>query len=79
MSKAKKKSNVFNSKKNRNNVFYAYVESLPVGTVYGLRVYGPYLPEQGHRFNHHKLLIDPYARQLVAQLNGILHFWLCCG
>jgi glycogen operon protein len=27
-------------------------------------VYGPYDPERGHRFNHHKLLIDPYARLL---------------
>jgi len=25
-------------------------------------------PEQGHRFNHHKLLLDPYARQIVGQL-----------
>ena len=29
-----------------------------------LSVYGPYAPERGHRFNPHKLLIDPYARAL---------------
>ena len=32
------------------------------GLLYGYRAYGPYAPEQGHRFNHHKLLLDPYAR-----------------
>jgi glycogen operon protein len=35
---------------------------------YGFRVFGPYEPEQGHRFNPHKLLLDPYARQIVGQL-----------
>ena len=38
------------------------------GAVYGYRVYGPYAPEQGHRFNHHKLLLDPYARAYVGDL-----------
>jgi glycogen operon protein len=31
-------------------------------------VYGPYDPLRGHRFNHHKLLIDPYARSLQGEL-----------
>ncbi|MAD61681.1 MAG: glycogen debranching enzyme GlgX [Myxococcales bacterium] len=55
-------------KENKHNIFYSYIKDLPVGTVYGLRVYGPYKPEQGHRFNHHKLLIDPYARQLIGSI-----------
>ena len=55
-------------KENKHNIFYSYIKGLPVGTVYGLRVYGPYKPEQGHRFNHHKLLIDPYARQLIGSI-----------
>ena len=29
--------------------------------IYGYRAYGPYNPQDGHRFNPHKLLIDPYA------------------
>ncbi len=37
-------------------------------TVYGYRVHGPYEPEQGHRFNPNKLLLDPYAREYVGQL-----------
>ncbi len=36
------------------------------GLVYGLRAHGPYAPRDGHRFNAHKLLIDPYARELVG-------------
>jgi len=36
--------------------------------LYGYRVHGPYAPEEGHRFNPNKLLIDPYARALTAPL-----------
>src|SRR3546814_6717412 len=32
------------------------------------RAYGPYEPKHGLRFNAHKLLIDPYARQLAGEL-----------
>ena len=38
------------------------------GTLYGYRVYGPYEPERGHRFNHNKLLLDPYAKMLQGRL-----------
>jgi isoamylase len=37
------------------------------GQLYGYRVYGPYAPEAGHRFNAHKLLIDPYSKRLAGQ------------
>jgi glycogen operon protein len=47
-----------------NQVWNGYLEGAGPGTVYGYRVYGPYQPELGHRFNHHKLLLDPYTRQL---------------
>jgi isoamylase len=40
----------------------------PARPVYGYRAYGPYEPEQGHRFNPNKLLLDPYARQLAGPL-----------
>ena len=52
----------------QHQTFYGYVEGLMPGTLYGLRVYGPYQPQQGHRFNPNKLLIDPYARQLKGEL-----------
>ncbi len=38
------------------------------GTIYGYRVHGPYEPEQGHRFNPNKLLLDPYARGHFGEL-----------
>lgn len=49
-----------------NQVWNGYLEGAGPGTVYGYRVYGTYQPELGHRFNHHKLLLDPYARQLCG-------------
>ncbi|MGH8112046.1 MAG: glycogen debranching protein GlgX [Rhodanobacteraceae bacterium] len=42
-------------------VWHGYLPHAHPGTLYGYRVYGPYDPEHGHRFNHHKLLLDPYA------------------
>lgn len=53
---------------NTHQIWHAYLPELPPGTLYGYRVYGPYEPENGHRFNHHKLLIDPYAKQLMGPL-----------
>ncbi len=44
-----------------NQVWHGYLPDVTPGTIYGYRVYGPYDPEHGHRFNHHKLLLDPYA------------------
>ncbi|MFN3280704.1 MAG: glycogen debranching protein GlgX [Tabrizicola sp.] len=50
------------------DIWHIEVCGLTVGTVYGFRAYGPYAPEQGHRFNPHKLLLDPYARALEGRL-----------
>jgi isoamylase len=44
-----------------NQIFHGRVQGIGPGTFYGYRVYGPYEPEAGHRFNPHKLLLDPYA------------------
>jgi len=51
-----------------DEIWHGYLPNLEPGQVYGYRVYGPYDPHAGHRFNHHKLLIDPYAKQLVGEL-----------
>ncbi|MCQ8780754.1 glycogen debranching protein GlgX [Mangrovibrevibacter kandeliae] len=51
-----------------DEVWHGYLPEARPGTVYGFRVYGPYEPDAGHRFNHNKLLIDPYAKQLVGNL-----------
>ena len=47
-------------------VWHGYFPDLRPGAVYGYRVHGPYDPQQGHRFNPHKVLLDPYAREVVA-------------
>jgi isoamylase len=47
-----------------DEVWHGYVHGLTPGQLYGYRVHGPYAPGEGHRFNPHKLLIDPYARLL---------------
>jgi isoamylase len=51
-----------------DQIWHGYLPELKPGQLYGYRVYGAYAPESGHRFNHHKLLIDPYARKLRGEL-----------
>ncbi|MDH0744881.1 glycogen debranching protein GlgX [Pseudomonas sp. GD03842] len=51
-----------------DEIFHGYLPDAHPGLIYGYRVYGPYDPKNGHRFNHNKLLIDPYAKQLVGEL-----------
>ena len=51
-----------------DEVWHGYLPDVRPGQVYGYRVYGPYEPTAGHRFNHNKLLLDPYAKQLVGDL-----------
>lgn len=46
------------------DVWHGHVPRVAPGQRYGYRVYGPYDPKRGHRFNPNKLLIDPYAREL---------------
>ncbi|TBN41847.1 glycogen debranching enzyme GlgX [Paracoccus subflavus] len=56
-------------------IWFGYLPGIAPGQVYGYRVHGPHAPEQGHRFNHNKLLLDPYARELRGQIrwNDALH------
>jgi isoamylase len=49
-------------------VWHGYVPALRPGQQYGYRVHGPYKPEEGHRFNANKLLLDPYARAIAGAL-----------
>ena len=48
------------------DVWHVWVRSIPAGQLYGYRIEGPYQPEQGHRFNPHKLLLDPFARAIAG-------------
>ncbi len=52
----------------RDETWHGYVPGIGPGQVYGFRVHGPYAPEQGHRFNPNKLLLDPYARAHIGEL-----------
>ncbi|MCO6411420.1 MAG: glycogen debranching protein GlgX [Thiogranum sp.] len=49
-------------------IWHGYLPDVRMGQLYGYRVYGPYEPQNGHRFNHHKLLLDPYAKSLHGVL-----------
>jgi len=51
-----------------DHVWHCYLPEARPGQAYGYRVHGPYKPEEGHRFNPHKLLLDPYARDIVGAL-----------
>src|SRR6266540_5596043 len=50
------------------DVWHGYVPDVVPGQLYGYRVYGPYDPERGQRFNPNKLLVDPYAKRLAGRL-----------
>ena len=61
-------------------VWHGYVPGLKAGAFYGYRVHGPYEPEKGHRFNAHKLLVDPYAKAIVGELKwSDAHFGYTIG
>jgi glycogen operon protein len=49
-------------------VWHGYVPGAAPGLLYGYRANGPYRPEEGHRFNQNKLLLDPYARAIAGRV-----------
>src|SRR5688572_6922665 len=49
-----------------DGLWHGYLPNARPGQLYGYRVHGPYDPKRGLRFNPHKLLLDPYARQLAG-------------
>ena len=51
-----------------HQVWHCYLPEARPGLRYGYRVHGPYAPEQGHRFNPNKLLLDPYAKSIRGEL-----------
>ena len=52
-----------------DHVWHCLLPDLQPGQLYGYRVYGPYDPAQGHRFNDSKLLLDPYAKAITGLIN----------
>ena len=49
-----------------DQVWHGYLPNAQPGQLYGFRAHGPYAPQNGHRFNPHKLLLDPYAKALFG-------------
>ncbi|WP_417267149.1 glycogen debranching protein GlgX [Celeribacter baekdonensis] len=47
------------------DVWHGFVPGMRPGQLYGLRADGAYAPDQGHRFNYNKLLMDPYAKRVT--------------
>ncbi len=48
--------------------WHGYLPNVGPGQRYGFRVHGPWKPEEGHRCNPAKLLLDPYARAIEGQV-----------
>jgi glycogen operon protein len=53
-----------------HGTWHGHLDGAGLGQVYGWRVHGPWNPAQGHRFNPAKLLLDPYAREVVGRYDG---------
>src|SRR5215216_809236 len=51
-----------------DQVWHCYLPDVRPGQLYGYRVHGPYEPENGHRFNPAKLLLDPYAKAIGGRV-----------
>ena len=63
-----------------NFVWHGYIPGISPGQRYGFRVNGPNAPEDGHRFNPNKLLIDPYAKAIDGEISfGEEIFGYCWG
>ena len=51
-----------------HDIWHAYLSDIKPGQLYGYRVYGPYDPANGHRFNSAKVLLDPYSKAICGNL-----------
>jgi glycogen operon protein len=51
-----------------HRIWHVHVSGIRPGQLYGYRVHGPYDPKAGHRFNPHKVLLDPYAKAIGRPL-----------
>lgn len=56
-------------KHRKGDIWHVWVKGTNSKQFYAFRMDGPYLPEQGLRFNRNKLLLDPYATSLVGTTN----------
>jgi len=66
---AEKESQKINITERSHQIWHCYLPDCKPGQLYGFRVHGPYEPENGHRHNPNKLLIDPYAKAIAGSIN----------
>ncbi len=62
-------SHRFSLRERTDLIWHAYLPDVRPGQLYGYRVHGPYAPQEGHRFNPNKLLIDPYAKAVSGSVD----------
>src|SRR5207247_3502169 len=65
---APKESAAIELKEQTDQVWHGFLPDARPGQLYGYRVHGPYEPQNGHRFNPNKLLIDPYAKAIAGTI-----------
>ncbi len=65
---AKTETHRIELKEQTDLAWHVYLPDVYVGQLYGYRVHGAYDPENGHRFNPHKVLLDPYAKAIGRDL-----------
>jgi isoamylase len=65
---AEKEAQRIEMPENNAFVWHGYLKDIRPGQIYGYRVHGPSDPENGHRFNANKVLVDPYARCIVRSV-----------
>ncbi|MDP9920445.1 glycogen operon protein [Variovorax boronicumulans] len=53
-----------------DGIWHGLLPNARTGLIYGYRVHGPWSPQEGKRFNPAKLLLDPYAREILGHYNG---------
>ncbi len=51
-----------------HQIWHAYLPDIKPGQLYGYRVHGTFDPNNGHRFNPNKLLLDPYAKAISGTI-----------
>jgi glycogen operon protein len=51
------------------DIWHGYLPGAQPGLIYGLRAHGAWRPDRGHRFNPNKLLLDPWAREIVGRFD----------
>ncbi|WP_084127537.1 glycogen debranching protein GlgX [Demequina sp. NBRC 110054] len=52
----------------QNGLWHAFIPGIEQGAKYGFRATGPWQPRKGHRYNPHKLLLDPYGRGIEGRM-----------